>query len=48
MTVNSYLVWDNRSRVAAAFDTGANCTGMLDVVGFDTSTPPVIADFART
>jgi hydroxyacylglutathione hydrolase len=32
MTVNSYLVWDNRSRVAAAFDTGANCTGMLDVV----------------
>jgi 60 kDa SS-A/Ro ribonucleoprotein len=21
--------------------------GMLDVVGFDTATPPVIADFAR-
>ena len=25
-----------------------NDAGMLDVVGFDTSTPPVIADFART
>jgi 60 kDa SS-A/Ro ribonucleoprotein len=24
-----------------------NDAGMLDVVGFDTSTPPVIADFAR-
>ena len=25
-----------------------NDAGMIDVVGFDTSTPPVIADFART
>jgi len=24
-----------------------NDAGMLDVVGLDTSTPPVIADFAR-
>src|ERR1035438_2406416 len=24
MTVNSYLVWDPRSRAAAAFDTGAD------------------------
>jgi len=27
--VNSYLVWDRSSREAAAFDTGADCTGML-------------------
>jgi hydroxyacylglutathione hydrolase len=32
MTVNSYLVWDARSRIAAAFDTGASCTAMLDVI----------------
>src|ERR1051326_1213246 len=32
MTVNSYLVWDARSKVAAAFDTGANCDAMLDVL----------------
>jgi glyoxylase-like metal-dependent hydrolase (beta-lactamase superfamily II) len=32
MTVNSYLVWDPRSRAAAAFDTGANCEDMLDLV----------------
>lgn len=31
MTVNSYLVWDSRSRIAAAFDTGADCQAMLDV-----------------
>ena len=31
MTVNSYLVWDAKSRVAAAFDTGASCEGMLDL-----------------
>ncbi|MDR2674429.1 MAG: MBL fold metallo-hydrolase [Opitutaceae bacterium] len=30
MTVNSYLVWDARSRHAAAFDTGADCGGMLE------------------
>lgn len=32
MTVNSYLVWDARSRQAAAFDTGATAEGMLDVI----------------
>jgi glyoxylase-like metal-dependent hydrolase (beta-lactamase superfamily II) len=32
MTVNSYLVWEARSRQAAAFDTGADCTAMLDLV----------------
>jgi glyoxylase-like metal-dependent hydrolase (beta-lactamase superfamily II) len=30
--VNSYLVWDARSKSAAAFDTGASCQEMLDVV----------------
>lgn len=32
MTVNSYLIWDERSRHAAAFDTGGSCTDMLDLV----------------
>src|SRR5580698_2743387 len=32
MTVNSYLVWDSRSRTAAAFDTGSDCSGMLGVI----------------
>jgi glyoxylase-like metal-dependent hydrolase (beta-lactamase superfamily II) len=32
MTVNSYLVWDSRSRLAAAFDTGADCIPMLDLI----------------
>lgn len=32
MTVNSYLIWDARSRQAAAFDTGASAQGMLDVI----------------
>lgn len=32
MTVNSYLIWDPRDRVAAAFDTGASAQGMLDVI----------------
>jgi glyoxylase-like metal-dependent hydrolase (beta-lactamase superfamily II) len=35
MTVNSYLVWDPKSRVAAAFDTGANCEGMLNLAQAD-------------
>jgi hydroxyacylglutathione hydrolase len=30
MTVNSYLVWDPKTRVAAAFDTGADASTMLD------------------
>lgn len=29
MTVNSYLAWDAASREAVAFDTGADCSGML-------------------
>ncbi|MEI7551930.1 MAG: MBL fold metallo-hydrolase, partial [Verrucomicrobiota bacterium] len=32
MTVNSYLVWDSRTKLAAAFDTGANCEAMLDTI----------------
>lgn len=32
MTVNSYLVWDARNKVAAAFDTGATCEPMLDLL----------------
>jgi glyoxylase-like metal-dependent hydrolase (beta-lactamase superfamily II) len=32
MTVNSYLVWDARTRAAAAFDTGATCEPMLDLL----------------
>ena len=32
MTVNSYVIWDERSRHAAAFDTGATCTPMLEFV----------------
>lgn len=35
MTVNSYLVWDPRSRQAAAFDTGASADPMLDVIRAD-------------
>jgi glyoxylase-like metal-dependent hydrolase (beta-lactamase superfamily II) len=29
MAVNAYLLWDPASRAAAAFDTGADCTGMV-------------------
>lgn len=32
MTVNSYLVWDSKTRLAAAFDTGADARPMLDTV----------------
>jgi hydroxyacylglutathione hydrolase len=32
MTVNSYLIWDSRSRLAAAFDTGMDCSAMLDTI----------------
>lgn len=35
MTVNSYLVWDGRTKIAAAFDTGADCQSMLDVIRAD-------------
>jgi hydroxyacylglutathione hydrolase len=30
MTVNAYLVWDPATRDAVAFDTGADCGGMLE------------------
>ena len=32
MTVNSYLVWDSRAKVAAAFDTGSSSESMLDLI----------------
>jgi glyoxylase-like metal-dependent hydrolase (beta-lactamase superfamily II) len=32
MTVNSYLVWDSRSKEAAAFDTGADSGEMIDFI----------------
>jgi len=32
ITVNSYLVWDPRARIAAAFDTGATSDAMLDTL----------------
>src|SRR4029453_15097807 len=32
MTVNAYLLWDPSSRDAAAFDTGADCTAVLDLL----------------
>lgn len=32
MTVNAYLVWDPKTREGIAFDTGADCGGMLERV----------------
>lgn len=32
MAVNSYLVWDAKTKLAAAFDTGADARGMLDTL----------------
>jgi len=32
MTVNSYLIWDGRTKLAAAFDTGANADAMIDTI----------------
>lgn len=32
MTVNSYLAWDSASRAAVAFDSGADCTDMLELL----------------
>ena len=32
MTVNAYLVWDRKTRLAAAFDTGADASDILDTV----------------
>ena len=33
MTVNSYLVWDETTKEAVAFDTGADASPMLDFLG---------------
>lgn len=33
MTVNSYLLWDEETKEAAAFDTGADATQMLEFLG---------------
>jgi len=32
MRVNSYLVWDPRTRLTAAFDSGSTCQEMLEVI----------------
>ncbi|MGD9897243.1 MAG: MBL fold metallo-hydrolase [Candidatus Methylacidiphilaceae bacterium] len=32
MTVNAYLVWDLKTREAAAFDTGGDCREMLEAI----------------
>jgi len=32
MTVNSYLVWDAETGLAAAFDTGADCTPLVEEI----------------
>ncbi len=32
MTVNSYLAWDPATRKAVAFDTGSDCTDMLEAI----------------
>jgi len=32
ITVNSYVVWDSKTRLAAAFDTGATALPMLDTI----------------
>jgi glyoxylase-like metal-dependent hydrolase (beta-lactamase superfamily II) len=38
MTVNSYLVWDARTKLAAAFDTGADAGPMLDTIASESLT----------
>jgi glyoxylase-like metal-dependent hydrolase (beta-lactamase superfamily II) len=32
ITVNSYLIWNPKNGEAIAFDTGSDCSGMIDVV----------------
>ena len=32
MTVNAYLIWDTRTKQAAAFDTGADSSAMIDTI----------------
>jgi hydroxyacylglutathione hydrolase len=38
ITVNSYLVWDSKTRLAAAFDTGSSAQGILDTVAAENLT----------
>lgn len=57
MTVNAYLAWDPRSKDAVAFDTGADCGGMLEtaqkkdlnlkLILLTHSHPDHVADLAR-
>src|SRR3954465_15003594 len=57
MTVNAYLVWDPVTRDAVAFDTGADCGGMLKRIESDKlktklillthAHPDHVADLAR-
>jgi hydroxyacylglutathione hydrolase len=57
MTVNAYLVWDPATRDAVAFDTGADCGGMLQriekeklsvkVILLTHTHPDHVADLAR-
>jgi hydroxyacylglutathione hydrolase len=42
MLVNAYLVWDLGSRHAAAFDTGADCNGMLKLAAKESLTIKMI------
>lgn len=32
MTVNAFLVWDTRTKQAAVFDTGADCSTLIDTI----------------
>lgn len=57
MTVNSYLIWDPKTNQGAAFDTGADCSGMvkfatdkgikIQVILLTHTHPDHIADLAR-
>jgi glyoxylase-like metal-dependent hydrolase (beta-lactamase superfamily II) len=42
MTVNAYLAWDPTSRDAVAFDTGADCSGMLERIAAEKLTVKLI------
>lgn len=42
MTVNAFLVWDPAAREAVAFDSGADCSGMLEQVKRDGLTVKMI------
>ena len=42
MGVNAYMVWDPKSRDAAIFDTGADCSDILDKIEKEKLTPKLI------